>query len=139
MGGMMSLYFNIRYPDLFAASMFVSCQWDVAKMDSFKDKKFVYITAGGDKEATGGADRLKALLQKENATFAQSTWSARLPQAEQDSLAQALLNEGCPRNFRTFEGNTVLAADGKGMVHMASFNFAYRLAPVCEWLFNQVK
>lgn len=139
MGGMMSLYFNIRYPDIFAASMFVSCQWDVAKMDGFKDKKFVYITAGGDKEATGGADQLKQLLRKEDAAFAEATWSARLPQAEQDSLAQALLNQGCPRNFITFEGNTVLPEDGKGMVHMASFNFAYRLAPVCDWLFKQVK
>ncbi len=139
MGGMMSLYFNIQYPDLFAASMFVSCQWDVAKMDGFKDKKFVYITAGGDKEATGGADQLKALLKKENARFAEVTWNARLPQAEQDSLASALLAEGSPRNFITFEGNTVLPPDGKGMVHMASFNFAYRLAPVCDWLFKQVK
>lgn len=139
MGGMMSLYFNIKYPDIFAASMFVSCQWDVAKMDGFKDKKFVYITAGGDKEATGGADQLKALLTKEGASFAEATWSARLPQAEQDSLASALLAEGSPRNFITFEGNTVLPVDGKGMVHMASFNFAYRLAPVCDWLFNQSK
>lgn len=55
MGCMMSLYFNIKYPDIFAASMFVSGQWDVEKMDGFKDKKFVYITAGGDKESTGGA------------------------------------------------------------------------------------
>lgn len=139
MGGMMSLYFNIRYPDLFAASMFVSCQWDVAKMDGFKNKKFVYITAGGDKEATGGADKLKALLKKENAPFAEATWSARLAEAEQDSLASALLAEGEPRNFITFEGNTVLPPDSKGMVHMASFNYAYKLSPVCKWLFQQSK
>ncbi len=139
MGGMMSLYFNIEYPELFAASMFVSCQWDVKEMDGFKDKKFVYITAGGDREATGGADQLKALLKKENADFAEATWSARLPQAEQDSLASALLAEGQPRNFITFEGNTVLPENGKGMVHMASFNFAYRLSPVCEWIFQQSK
>lgn len=139
MGGMMSLYFNIKYPDIFAASMYVSCQWDVAKMNGFKDKKFVYITAGGDKEATGGADQLKALLKKEDATFVEATWSARLPEAEQDSLAAALLAQGSPRDFITFEGNTVLPKDGKGMVHMASFNYAYRLAPVCDWLFSQSK
>lgn len=139
MGGMMSLYFNIKYPNIFAASMFVSCQWDVDKMKEFKDKKFVYITAGGDKEATGGADALKDLLKKEGASFEEATWSARLPQAEQDSLASALLAKGSPRNFITFEGNTVLPPDGEGMVHMASFNFAYRLAPVCDWLFKQSK
>lgn len=139
MGGMMSLYFNIKYPDIFAASMFVSCQWDVAKMDGFKNKKFVYITAGGDKEATGGADSLMTLLKKEDARFTHATWSARLPQEKQDSLAASLISEGCERNFITFEGNTVLPPDGKGMVHMASFNFAYKLTPVCEWLLEQSK
>lgn len=139
MGGMMSLYFNIKYPDLFAASMFVSCQWDVAKMEGFKDKKFVYITAGGDKEATGGADQLKTLLKKEHSAFGEATWSARLPESKQDSLASQLLAKGFERNFITFEGNTVLPKDGEGMVHMASFNFAYRLRPVCEWLLRQSK
>lgn len=139
MGGMMSLYFNIKYPDLFSASMFVSCQWDVEKMDGFKNKKFVYVTAGDDKEATGGADKLKALLTREHASFGEATWSARLPHEEQDSLATALLAKGYARNFITFEGNTVLPKDGKGMVHMASFDFAYRLRPVCEWLLQQSK
>lgn len=40
MGGMMSLYFNIAHPDLFAASMFVACQWDAAKMSHFVNDNF---------------------------------------------------------------------------------------------------
>lgn len=143
MGCMMSLYFNVKYPDLFAASMFVSGQWDVAKMDGFKDKKFVYITAQGDATSTRGAELLKELLTKEGAPFAQAEWSARLPQAEQDSLAAELLAKGEPRNFIMFEGNSVLPKDvvnpQGAMVHMASFNFAYRLKPVCEWLLRQSK
>lgn len=143
MGCMMSLYFNIKYPDLFAASLFVSGQWDVSKMKDFKDKKFIYITAQGDATSTGGAAQLKALLTKENSTFAEAMWSARLPETEQDSLASALLSKGDERNFITFEGNTVLPeniTDPHGaMVHMASFNFAYKLKPVTEWLLNQSK
>lgn len=143
MGCMMSLYFNIKYPDLFAASLFVSGQWDVSKMKDFKDKKFIYITAQGDTTSTGGADQLKALLKKEDSTFAEAMWSARLPETEQDSLASALLSKGDERNFITFEGNTVLPeniTDPHGaMVHMASFNFAYKLKPVTEWLLKQSK
>ena len=143
MGCMMSLYFNIKYPDLFAASLFVSGQWDVSKMKDFKDKKFIYITAQGDATSTGGADELKALLKKENSTFAEAIWSARLPETEQDSLASALLSKGDERNFITFEGNTVLPENITGphgaMVHMASFNFAYKLKPVTEWLLDQTK
>lgn len=143
MGCMMSLYFNIKYPDLFAASLFVSGQWDVEKMKDFKDKKFIYITAQGDATSTGGADRLKALLKKEDSKFAETVWSARLPETIQDSLAMELLSKGDERNFITFEGNTVLPqniSDPKGaMVHMASFNYAYKLKPVTEWLIRQTK
>ncbi|MCH5238272.1 MAG: prolyl oligopeptidase family serine peptidase [Muribaculaceae bacterium] len=143
MGCMMSLYFNIKYPDLFAASLFVSGQWDVSKMKDFKDKKFIYITAQGDATSTGGADELKALLKKEDSAFASTMWSARLPETEQDSLASVLLSKGDERNFITFEGNTVLPEvvnnPGPGGVHMASFNFAYKLKPVTEWLLKQTK
>lgn len=145
MGGMMSLYFNVNYPDFFAASLFVACQWDLSKMDKFKDYKFVYIAAQGDNGGHGGQVGLEELLKKENAKYAEATWSARLPENEQDSLAARLLAEGCERNFITFEGNTVLTvAEAEqplrpAEVHMASFNYAYRLAPVREWLFRQKK
>ena len=45
MGGMMSFYFNITHPDLFAASLFVSSQWDTSKMQDFGKKNFFYIVA----------------------------------------------------------------------------------------------
>lgn len=32
---------------------------------------------------------------------------------------------------RIFEGISRLPKEGKGMVHIASFYFAYRLSPVC--------
>lgn len=145
MGGMMSLYFNIKYPDFFAASLFVACQWDLAKMGNFKNYKFVYVAAQDDQGGHGGQLGLEKLLKKENAKYAEATWSARLPENQQDSLAAKLLNEGCERNFITFEGNTVLTeAESEeplrpAEVHMASFNYAYRLAPVRDWLFRQHK
>lgn len=145
MGGMMSLYFNIKYPDLFAASLFVACQWDLSKMDNFKDYKFVYIAAQGDSGGYGGQTGLEKLLSKEHSKYAKATWSARLPENEQDSLATKLLDEGYKQNFITFEGNTVLTeAEAEqplqpAEVHMASFNYAYRLSPVCDWLFLQHK
>lgn len=145
MGGMMSLYFNVAYPDFFAASMFVACQWDLAKMHEFDHYKFAYIAAQGDPGGSGGERNLEQLLEEQQAPFGHAEWSARLPEAEQDSLAAQLLSEGYERNFILFEGNTVLSEEqaaqpiGPGEVHMASFNYAYRLAPVREWLFSQSK
>lgn len=145
MGGMMSLYFNVKYPDFFAASLFVACQWDLTKMDNFKDYKFIYIAAQGDEGGYGGQTGLEKLLDREDSKYAEAMWSARLPENKQDSLALQLLEKGCERNFITFEGNTVLTEEEAEQplrpaeVHMASFNYAYRLAPVRDWLFQQHK
>lgn len=138
MGGMISFYLNIAHPDLFAASLYVSCQWDTEKMKDFGGRKFFYIVAGGDEHASGGMRDLSAVLEKQNARVERATWSARLSQQEQDSLAQALIDRGCNINLITFEKGTVLPESGQGMEHMASFDFAYKLTPVRDWLFEQV-
>ncbi|MCM1292705.1 MAG: alpha/beta hydrolase-fold protein [Bacteroides sp.] len=145
MGGMMSLYFNVKYPGFFAASLFVACQWDISKMTHFDRLSFAYIAAGGDPGGSGGERQLQQLLTYQEAPFGHAEWSARLPETVQESLAAVLIAEGYQRNFILFEGNTVLSPQQAaepivpGEVHMASFDYAYRLAPVREWLFRQSK
>ena len=139
MGGMMSFYFNITHPNVFAASLFVSSQWDTSKMQDFGDKKFFYIVAGGDKKASGGMNDLTKVLKEHNARIDSASWSAKLPAAEQDRLAQQLIDRGGHVNFIRWETGTVLPESGKGMEHMASFDFAYKLTPVRDWLFEQHK
>lgn len=145
MGGMMSMYFNVKYRGFFAASLYVACEWDISRLGDFRNDKFVYIAAEGDPGGHGGQVALMDLFKKEKASYGYAGWSARLPEAEQDSLASRLLAEGHSCNFITFEGNTVLPAgtDMKNLPpaadHMASFNYAYRLAPVRDWLFLQHK
>ena len=136
MGGMMSMHFNVEHPDLFAASLFVSCQWDTALMRGFAQKRFCYVVAGGDDKASAGQRELKQLLQSEGAQMEEAGWSAKLPAARQDSLASALLAHGSRINLVTFDAGTVLPESGKGMEHMASFDYGYRLTPVRDWLFE---
>lgn len=139
MGGMISFYFNINYPDVFAASMFVGSQWDTSKMNDFGNKRFFYIVAGGDKKASGGMRDLTAVLNQNQAKIDSASWSAKLPSEEQDKLASQLIARGGHVNFIKFEAGTVLPEDGKGMEHMASFDYAYKLTPVRDWLFEQSK
>ena len=42
MGGMISMYYNSAYPDLFAASIFVDCHWDSATFPELVKHKFVF-------------------------------------------------------------------------------------------------
>lgn len=137
MGGMMSFYFNIAHPDLFAASLFVSCQWDTTKMKDFGRKRFFYVVAGGDEKASGGMSGLGEVLTEQNVKIDSASWSAKLPQEEQERLAKELIAKGNSINFIKFEKGTVLPESGKGMEHMASFDFGYKIAAVRDWLFEQ--
>ena len=139
MGGMMSFYFNIAHPDLFAASLFVSSQWDTSKMKDFGKRKFFYIVSGGDGKASGGMRELTEVLKKQNAHIDSASWSAKLPPAEQERLAKALIAKGGNINFICFEKGSVLPESGQGMEHMASFDYGYKIAAVRDWLFEQSK
>ena len=139
MGGMMSFYFNITHPDLFAASLFVSSQWDTSKMKDFGKKHFFYIVAGGDQKASGGMKDLAEVLKEQKARVDSASWSAKLPQAEQERLAEELIAKGGNINFIKWETGSVLPESGKGMEHMASFDYGYKIAAVRDWLFEQSK
>lgn len=133
MGGMVSMYFNVTYPDVFAASVFVDCHWDSATFPELVKHKFTFITAG----KAGTFDALEAAAKEAGIKYEYEEWSARLPQHEQDRLASEELAKGAPINIINFTSKTVLPADGKGSEHMYSFDYAYRLTPVREWLFRQ--
>ena len=139
MGGMMSFYFNIAHPDLFAASLFVSSQWDTSKMKDFGKRKFFYIVAGGDEKASGGMRELTEVLKKQNAHIDSASWSAKLAPSEQERLAEALIAKGGNINFICFDKGSVLPESRQGMEHMASFDFGYKIAAVRDWLFEQSK
>ncbi len=139
MGGMISMYYNITYPDLFAASLFVDCHWDTSKFGELVQHKFTYVTAGKEGSSFGNIQAVEDAADKDGIKYEYATWSAKLPQAEQDSLAAAMLAKGAPVNIINFTPKSVLPDDGKGSEHMYSFDFAYKLTPVREWLFNQTK
>ena len=135
MGGMISMYYNSAYPDLFAASIFVDCHWDSATFPELVKHKFVFITAG----KAGTFDALEKAAKDAGVKYEYTDFSAKLPQTEQDSLASATLAKGAPITIINFTSKSVLPDDGKGSEHMYSFDYAYRLTPVREWLFRQSK
>ena len=139
MGGMMSFYFNITHPDLFAASLFVSSQWDTSKMQDFGKKNFFYIVAGGDQKAYGGMQDLTKVLKENDARIESASWSAKLSSQDQERLAEQLIARGSNINFILWETGSVLPESGKGMEHMASFDYGYKIAAVRDWLYKQSK
>lgn len=138
MGCMTSIYLNSKYPDLFAASLFVSGQWDISVLTPLENKKFFYITAGGDEKASGGQDEVKSMFDADGVSYSYGTWSAQNSVDEQNASAAELIAEGYDANMIRFEKGSVLNG-GSGMEHNASFNYGYKIPAVRDWIFEQSK
>lgn len=139
MGGMISMYYNVAYPDLFAASIFVDCHWDNGTFNQLVKHKFVYFIAGDEGKAAKCLEPIEEAARKEGVQYVYAAWSAQLPEERQSELAQVMLDKGAPVNLFQFEAKTVLPADGKGSEHMYSFDYAYKVTAVRDWLFKQKK
>ncbi len=143
MGGMTSFHLSIEYPDFFAAYLFVGSQWDTRLLSGLEEKNFFYVVSAGDPKASAGQAELLALFDADGAAYSHSEWSAQDDADTQKAAVVAMLAEGNGANFVTFTLGTTLAegqvAGGGAGEHMTSFDFAYKLEAVRDWLFQQTK
>lgn len=139
MGGMMAMYYDVAYPDLFAASIFVDSHWDEATFPELVKHKFVWFIAGDGGKAYPKLKPLEEAAEKEGIQYTFSEWSAKLPEARQNELASNMLAKGAPVNIIEFETGSVLPEGVKGVDHMYSFDYAYKIKAVRDWLFRQTK
>ena len=79
-----------------------------------------------------------AMLDADGVPYSYGTWDAQNSAQEQNEATANLIAEGNNANFIRFETGTVLNG-GNGMEHMASFNYAYKIEAVRDWLFEQTK
>lgn len=142
MGGMISFYFNSTYPDVFAASIYVGSQWDVKVLSPLANDKFFYIVSAADPKASKGMKELGQMLTDMGVAYGETEFSAQLPQNEQEAKVQELIGKGLNINFVQFTPTTVVPENmrsWKGGEHMYSFDYAYKLKSVRDWLFRQKK
>lgn len=143
MGGMTSFYLNVTYPDLFAASLFVGSQWDNSILNALEDDSFFYIVSAGDPKASVGQAGLMEVFDGDGAAYSHAQWSAQDDAQTQNAAVNAMLAEGNRANFVTFTLGTTLAegqtAGGGAGEHMTSFDYAYKLEAVRDWLFAQTR
>ncbi len=141
MGGMTSFHLSIAYPDFFAAYLFVGSQWDTSLLQGLEQARFFYIVSAGDPKASAGQAELLALFDADGAPCSRSEWSAQDDAETQNTAVAAMLAEDNGANFVTFTLGSTLAegqsAGGGAGEHMTSFDYAYRLEAVRDWLFQQ--
>lgn len=140
MGGMISMYYDVAYPEMFAASIFVDSHWDSASFPELVKHKFVWFIGGEKGKAFKKLDTLKEAAEKGGVSYTFAEWSAKLPQSQQDDLASTMLQKGAPINIFEFETGSVLPEGVKdGIDHMYCFDYAYKNSAVRDWLFHQHK
>lgn len=142
MGGMTILYLASQYPDLFAAEMFVSCQWDINELNNLDSQKFFYIVSEGDQKASTGQKEVKQMLDNKSVKY-EVLDGIDAQSGDNDNKINEMIGKNSNINFISFKQGTVTgnSTDNKmgAGEHMASFDYAYNLEPVRDWLFKQHK
>ncbi len=143
MGCMAELYMNATYPDLFAASLYVDGQWDVSILNPLEDQAFFYFAAAGDDKAYGGMTDLMAAFDADGVAYGEATLNAKDSSEDITADIEQVIAEGHRANFITWEAGSVLPDDAQessyGSEHMYSFDHAYKIGAVRDWLFDQSK
>lgn len=141
MGGMTSFYLSTAYPDFFTAYLFVGSQWDNSVLSGLEEKPFFYIVSTGDPKASAGQAGLLEVFNKDGSSYSHNEWGAQ--DDDQNDKVTGMLAEGNNANFVTFTEGTTLAEGQTAMMgageHMTSFDYAYKIEAVRDWLFEQVK
>ncbi len=142
MGGMLSMYYDVAYPRMFAAAIFVDSHWDKATFDSLVKHNFIYFISGNEGKAYPCIEAIEDAARNQGVSYTFAPWSAKLPQSQQDDMAKTMLGKGAPVNIFQFEPGTVVPEGVEvtpATEHMYSFDYAYRNSAAREWLFNQHK
>ena len=141
-GGMMTIAMNIKYPDLFAASLLVACQWDASLVAPLTKDKLWIVVSDGDLKAYPGQSAITAKLEQEGATVNRAVWNGHWSATEYDRAYQAMAAEGAAVNYVALKSGTVALpgqVDDGASNHINSWRIAYDIEGLRAWLFAHHK
>ncbi|MFN8456469.1 MAG: PHB depolymerase family esterase [Anaerolineae bacterium] len=141
-GCMMSIAMDIKYLNLFAASLLVAGQWDPAKVAPLAQDKLWIIVSEGDLKAFPGMNAITATLEEEGAKVSRATWSGLSTPDEFTAEVSKMIAEDSNIKYTVLQKGTVVPAgqmDDGGSNHINTWRIAYTIEGVRDWLFAQSK
>jgi len=142
MGGMSSIALDIKYPELFAASLLVACQWDASLVAPMADDNLWIIVSEGDAKAYPGQNAITDFLQIKGARVSRARWNGRADRTEFADDVAKMMAEGNAIKYVTLEKGTVVTPglpDDPISNHICTWRIAYGIEGVRDWLFAQKK
>ena len=142
MGGMMAIVMNFKYPDLFAASYLVACQWNEKEVTPMAKNNLWIMVSTGDEKAYPGMNTITSELIKRGATVARDTWKADYTNEQFLEGARKVIAQKSNIKYTTLEKGTnpYLPKDANsGSEHSGTWKIAYSISGIKDWIFSQAK
>ena len=142
MGGMMAIVMNYKYPELFAASYLVACQWDPKEVSTMAKNNLWITVSTGDVKAYPGMNAITSELIKRGAAIAKDTWRADYTDAQFLEGARKVIAQKSNIKYTTLEKGTnpYLPKDANpGSEHSGTWKVAYNIPGIKDWMFLQAK
>ena len=142
MGGMMAIVMNYKYPELFAASYLVACQWDPKEVSTMAKNNLWITVSTGDVKAYPGMNAITSELIKRGAAVAKDTWRADYTDAQFLEGARKVIAQKSNIKYTTLEKGTnpYLPKDANpGSEHSGTWKVAYNIPRIKDWMFLQAK
>ena len=142
MGGMMAIVMNYKYPELFAASYLVACQWDPKEVSTMARNNLWITVSTGDAKAYPGMNAITSELIKRGAIVAKDSWRADYTDAQFLEGARKVIAQKSNIKYITLEKGTnpYLPKDANpGLEHSGTWKVAYSIPGIKDWMFLQSK
>ncbi|MFV0411027.1 MAG: PHB depolymerase family esterase [Paracoccus sp. (in: a-proteobacteria)] len=143
-GAMASITLNIRYPDLFAASLLVAGQWDLSLVAPLAQDRLWVIVSQDDAKAYPGMNAIMQVLEQNGAGITRMIWDGRSRQEQLDANVAEMQAAGPNSNvfYAAFAEGTVIP-EGESRAgaagHVNTWRIAYDIPAVRDWLMSQSK
>ena len=142
MGGMMAIVMNYKYPELFAASYLVACQWNPKEVSTMAKNNLWITVSTGDAKAYPGMNAITSELIKRGATVAKDNWRADYTDAQFLEGSRKVIAQKSNIKYTTLEKGTnpYLPKDANpGLEHSGTWKVAYNIPGIKDWMFLQSK
>ena len=140
MGCMASCELNIRYPDLFAASLLVAGQWDPERMArACSRNQFWILVSEHDQKALPGMNAVVEAMERCGAVAARYRWDGAADPEQLTLCARNAMMDDVNVRYTVFSGSSVVPAgeeDNPGSNHVNTWRVAYTINGLREWLFS---
>ena len=137
MGAMMTLGLNIKYPDLFGASFVVAGQWPADQAKPLAKKKLWIVVSQDDDKSYSGENAITRVVKEQGTAVGTAVWNGRSTAAQFAADVRSLKAQKALVNYASFKTGTVVPAGSTTSAHMATWQVAYTIPGIREWVMDQ--